>query len=71
MSYKVNIQQITPAWSTCNYKFMVRVADPMLTDGPGWYDKTNYIKSVLKCWFGSAVFFWGDRETITFLVAKK
>lgn len=55
MDYRLKVKNISPAWHTCNYKFMVRV-----DRHPFSMERTNYILETLKKWFGEAEYFWDD-----------
>lgn len=55
MDYRLNIENIEPAWTSCKYKLMVRVKDY------GFDMKRHlYITETLQKWFGAAEYFWNN-----------
>lgn len=62
MDYRLNIENIRPAWKTCDHELMVSVEGfPCNTE------RSRYILETLKKWFGEAEYFWNN----TFLCVKK
>ena len=56
---KINVREISQTWSSCDYKFMVRVEYSFIN--------FNYIRETLCKWFGEAEYFYDN----CFLCCKK